>query len=191
MIGLRWECGGTIEAKAGRRQPALAARRDAAILARAPSGGKIMRIGLLILGAAGALMAAAPANAAQRSARSACVPALRAEPDAASFTAAGRARGPALAQAVGANFSAAAASMCASGALRAGVFAPYRRLLVRNAEGADNPNIYDDSEEQPGALIIEYAFAGGPAPSRAAIEAALRCWRNPEAAGCSAEDVGP
>lgn len=149
-----------------------------------------MRFGLLILAAAGAITVAAPAYAAQRP-RPACVPALRAVPDAASFTAAGRARGPALAQAVGVNFSAAVTSMCAAGTLRAGAFARYRRLLVRNAEGADTPNIYDDAEEQPGALILEYAFAGGPAPTRAAIEAALRCWRNPEAAGCSAEDVGP
>ena len=149
-----------------------------------------MRIGFFILLAAGAVAVAAPANAAQRG-RSACVPALRAVPDTASFTAAGRARGPALAQAVGANFSAAVANLCATGALRLGVFARYRRLLVRNAEGADSPNIYDDAEEQPGALIIEYAFAEGPGPTRAAIEGALRCWRNPQAAGCSAEDVGP
>ena len=151
-----------------------------------------MRIGLFILLAAGGLTASAPAMAAQP-ARPACQLSLRAEPDAASFTTAGRngSRGGQLAQAVGTTFAAAASHLCAAGVVRAANLAPYRRLLVRNAEGAAEPNIYDDAEEQPGALIVEYAFAGGPGPTQAAIEAALRCWRNPEAAGCAAEDVGP
>ena len=151
-----------------------------------------MRIGLFILLAAGGLAASAPAMAAQP-ARPGCQLSLRAEPDAASFTTAGRngARGGQLAQAVGTTFAAAASHLCAAGVVRATNLAPYRRLLVRNAEGAAEPNIYDDAEEQPGALILEYAFAGGPAPTQAAIEAALRCWRNPNGAGCSVEDVGP
>jgi hypothetical protein len=148
-----------------------------------------MRIGLFILLAAGGLGASAPAAAAQR-ARPACQLSLPAGPDAASFTTAGRS-GAQLAQAVGATFAAAASHLCAAGVVRAANLRPYRRLLVRNAEGAAEPNIYDDAEEQPGALILEYAFAGGPAPTQAAIEAALRCWRNPNGAGCSAEDVGP
>jgi hypothetical protein len=154
-----------------------------------------MRTGLFILLAAGGLAVGAPAMAAQRAraARPACQLSLRAAPDAPSFTSAGRnsAGGPALAQAVGATFAAAASHLCAAGVVRPAHLAPYRRLLVRNAEGAAEPNIYDDAEEQPGALILEFAFAGGPAPTQAAIEAALRCWRNPDGAGCSAEDVGP
>ncbi|HEV2815861.1 MAG TPA: hypothetical protein VGW40_01360 [Allosphingosinicella sp.] len=144
-----------------------------------------------------ALLVAAPLAAASLAAapapRAACRIALPAAPDAQSFSAAGRngARAGALAQQTGTVFAAAASRLCASGALRAAHFARYRRLLVRNAEGADNPNIYDDAEEQPGALIIEYAFADGPAPAQGAVEAALRCWRNPNAAGCSEEDVGP
>jgi hypothetical protein len=145
-----------------------------------------MRFAFHALIAAGALAAMTAPAAAQRSG-GACRLSLRAEPDTQSFTSAGRngARSAALAQATGAAFAAAASHLCASGVVRAAHLAPYRRLLVRNAEGADNPNIYDDAEEQPGALIIEYAFAGGPAPAQPAIEAALRCWRNPNAAGCS------
>jgi hypothetical protein len=154
-----------------------------------------MRTGLLILLAAGGLAAGAPATAAQpaRTARPACQLSLRAAPDTPSFAGAGRnaASAPALAQAAGATFAAAASHLCAVGVVRPAHLAAYRRLLVRNAEGADEPNIYDDAEEQPGALILEYAFAGGAGPTRAAVEAALRCWRNPQAAGCSAEDVGP
>ena len=150
-----------------------------------------MRIAFYALVAAGSLAAAA-APAAQP-ARAACRLSLPAAPDTQSFSAAGRndARAGALAQQTGSVFAAAASHLCASGVVRPAHLARYRRLLVRNAEGADNPNIYDDAEEQPGALIIEYAFADGPAPAQPAVEAALRCWRNPHAAGCSEEDVGP
>jgi hypothetical protein len=149
-----------------------------------------MRILFCVLLAAGAIAAAAPAA---QPARSACRLSLPAAPDTQSFSAAGRngARSAALAESTGAVFAAAASHLCASGVVRAAHLARYRRLLVRNAEGADNPNIYDDAEEQPGALIIEYAFADGPAPAQSAVEAALRCWRSPAAAGCSEEDVGP
>lgn len=149
-------------------------------------------IACALLAAAATTATAAPAAAAP-GARPACRLSLPAAPDTQSFTGAGRngARSAALAQATGAVFAAAASHLCASGVVRAAHLARYRRLLVRNAEGADNPNIYDDAEEQPGALIIEYAFADGPPPAQPAIEAALRCWRNPGAAGCSEEDVGP
>ena len=93
-------------------------------------------------------------------------------------------------QATGANFAAAAARLCGAGVVRAAHLRPYSRLLVRNAEGATEPNVYDDAEELPGALIIEYVFESA-APTQARIEAALRCWRNPQAAGCAVEDVGP
>ena len=148
-----------------------------------------MRIGLLIVATAGALALAAPA-AAQGTG---CRISLTAAPDTATFTSAGRnaARAPALAQATGTAFAAAAAHLCASGGVRAADFSAYRRLLVRNAEGANEPTIYDDAEEQAGALIIEFAFTDGGAPAQAAIETALRCWKNPEAEGCSAEDMGP
>jgi len=152
-----------------------------------------MRIAFLLLLALGSLGAAAAPAAAAQPARPACHLSLRAEPDTNSFGVAGRdaARAPLLARETGAAFAAAASHLCATGIVRAAHIARYRRLLVRNAEGADNPNSDDDSEEQPGALIIEYAFADGPAPAQAAIEAALRCWRNPNGAGCSEEDVGP
>lgn len=152
-----------------------------------------MRILFFALLAAGAIAAAAAPAAPPARAAACRFAALPAAPDTQSFSSAGRdaARSAALAQQTGAAFAAAAAHLCASGVVRPANLARYRRLLVRNAEGADNPNIYDDAEEQPGALIVEFAFADGPAPTQAALEAALRCWRNPRGAGCSVEDVGP
>ncbi|HYN45931.1 MAG TPA: hypothetical protein VES64_04495 [Allosphingosinicella sp.] len=152
-----------------------------------------MRTALLSLVAAGALGAAAGPAAAQ-GAHGACHISLRAEAEPASFADAGRnaaaARTAQLARETGAAFAAAASRLCASGAIRRAHVAPFSRLLVRNAEGAADPAVYDDSEQQPGALIIEYAFAGGGAPAPAAIETAIRCWRDPERVGCG-EDVSP
>jgi hypothetical protein len=155
-----------------------------------------MRLKLLTLAAAGlAAAASAPPLAAQpaRGGAAACTLSLPAEADNASFDDAGRVSGPARARlvaATGANFAAAASHLCGTGVVRAANLRPYRRLLVRNAEGATEPKIYDDAEEQAGALIIEFVFEDS-APAQAAIEAALRCWRNPQAAGCAEEDVGP
>jgi hypothetical protein len=149
-----------------------------------------MRIALIGLALAGAV-AVAPGGSAQPRAAASCHLSLPASPDSESFAGAGRSGAAASAQQTGTVFASAASHLCASGIVRPANLARYRRLLVRNAEGANEPNIYDDAEEQPGALIIEFAFAGGPPPTQAGIEAALRCWRNPGAAGCSAEDVGP
>ena len=112
-------------------------------------------------------------------------------PDTESFTNAGRSGGAASAQQTGTVFAAAANHLCASGVVRPANVARYRSLLVRDAEGAADPNVYDDAEEHPGALIIEFAFADAGPPTQAQVEAALRCWRNPHGAGCSTEDVGP
>ena len=157
-----------------------------------------MRVTMLMMAAAGAIGALAPASAvppARQAARPAaaagCRIALPATADNESFTNAGRSGGAASAQQTGAVFAAAAAHLCAAGVVRPANVARYRSLLVRDAEGAADPNVYDDAEEHPGALIIEFAFAGGGAPSQAQVEAALRCWRNPHGAGCSREDVGP
>jgi hypothetical protein len=150
-----------------------------------------MRIALICLALAGAAAASPGLQAQQRGAAAACRISLPASADAETFTAADRSGGPASAQQTGTVFAAAASRLCAAGAVRPAHFARYRRLLVRNAEGAAEPLVYDDAEEQPGVLIIEFAFAGGPPPSQTQVETALRCWRNPGAAGCSAEDVGP
>jgi hypothetical protein len=157
-----------------------------------------MRSSLVALLAAGGFaamiapgQALPPARAAAGAA--ACHLSLRAEADADSFASANRAAGATrarLVQETGTNFAAAASHLCAAGVVRATNLARYQRLLVRNAEGATEPKIYDDAEEQAGALIIEYVF-DGEAPAPAAIETALRCWRNPQRAGCSAEDMGP
>jgi hypothetical protein len=146
-----------------------------------------MRIALLSLIATGALTATATPAAAAQPARGACALSLRAEADAESFDSAERAR---LVEQTGANFAAAASHLCVSGVVRAANLARFSKLLVRDAEGATEPNVYDDPEGSPGALIIEYVFDGA-APTQTAIEHALRCWRNPRQAGCSAEDMGP
>jgi ABC-type transport system substrate-binding protein len=150
-----------------------------------------MRIALVGLALAGAAALATGLPAQPRAAAPACRIALPAAADAESFTAADRGGGPASAQQTGTVFAAAAARLCATGAVRPADFARYRRLLVRNAEGAMEPNIYDDAEEQPGALIIEFAFVDGPPPAQAQVETAIRCWRAPDTAGCSEEDMGP
>jgi hypothetical protein len=154
-----------------------------------------MKLKLLALAAAGALAAfggTGPAHGLQPAA-GACTFNLPAEADGESFAMAGRAEGAAqaaLVQQTGRNFAQAAARLCTARGLTAAHLRPYRKLLVRNAEAATEPNIYDDAEEQPGALIIEYVFESA-APSVAQIERALRCWRNPQLAGCQIEDVGP
>ena len=150
-----------------------------------------MRVLVSILAAAGAALAFAPSMAAQPARPAACHIALPATADAESFTNAGRSDGPASAQQTGTIFAAAANHLCAAGLVRPANVARYRSLLVRDAEGATNPNVYDDAEEHPGALIIEYAFADGGPPTQAQVEAALRCWRNPHGPGCAVEDVGP
>ena len=155
-----------------------------------------MRIQITKLAAAGALLALAPIRPAEalppaRPAAAGCHIALPAAADNESFTNAGRSGGAASAQQTGAVFAAAAAHLCAAGIVRPANVARYRSLLVRDAEGAANPNVYDDAEEHPGVLIIEFAFAAGGPPSQAQVEAALRCWRNPHGPGCSTEDVGP
>lgn len=158
-----------------------------------------MNAKLLTLAAAGALAAlsldaSAPAHAAAaQPAGGACSLSLPAEADGETFDMAERAPGPArarLVQQTGANFAAAASHLCASRVVMAANLRPYNKLLVRNAEGATEPNVYDDAEEHAGALILEFVF-DSTAPTQAQIEHALRCWRNPRTPGCAVEDVGP
>jgi len=113
-----------------------------------------------------------------------CGRALVPQADAESFSAAGRdADAARLAQETGANFVAAATRLCGAGTLRAADLAAFTHLVVRNAEGTAEPVVYDDAEQGAENLILEYAFAGG-APGEAAIGTAIRCWRQPETAGC-------
>ena len=153
-----------------------------------------MRTLLVSLAAAGALAAvAAPAFAVQAP-TPACRIALRAEAEATSFAGAGRNASPArtaqIAARTGAAFAAAASRLCAARVITLANMRPFSHLLVRNAEGASDPAVYDDAEASPGALIFEYAFTDGGPPAQAAIENAIRCWRDPERAGCG-EDVSP
>ena len=155
-----------------------------------------MKLKLLSLAAAGLLAAfAGPGEtvSAQPAGAGACSLSLRAEADGESFdmlelpSGASRDR---LVQQTGANFAAAVSRLCASRVVTAASLRPYRRLLVRAAAAATEPNVYDDAEEQAGALIIEFVFDNA-APTQAQIERGLRCWRNPQAPGCQVEDVGP
>jgi hypothetical protein len=154
-----------------------------------------MKVKLLTLVVAGGFAALGGAHhqAAAQPAAGACHLSLPAQADGESFEMAGRASGAArdrLVQQTGANFAAAASHLCATRVVTAANLRPYTKLLVRNAEAATEPNVYDDAEEQPGALIIEYVFESA-APTQAQIEHGLRCWRNPQAQGCQVEDVGP
>src|SRR5207244_4719522 len=91
----------------------------------------------------------------------ACSLSLPAAADGETFEMAERASGAArerLVQQTGANFAAAASHLCASRVVTAANLRPYNKLLVRNAEGATEPNVYDDAEEHAGVLIIEYVF---------------------------------
>lgn len=150
-----------------------------------------MRVMLLSLLAAGAVAASAGPGLAQGTG---CQLSLPARAETQTFAEAGHdaspARTSALAEATGRAFAAAASRLCASGVVTRAQLAPFTFLLVRNAEGADEPGVYDDMEQNPGALIVEYAFADGGAPPQAAIEAGIRCWRDPEREGCF-DEVSP
>lgn len=142
-----------------------------------------MRIAFFALLAAGGFAAIAPPAAALQGAG--CASSVRAQPDAESFTAAGRSGDTAaLVSDTGANFAAAAQRLCAAGTVRAAELAGFTALVVRNAEGTAEPVVYDDPEQGEGNIILEYAFADGAAPSEASLGTAIRCWRRPESAGC-------
>ncbi len=138
-----------------------------------------MRIALVALLAAGSLAGVAAPSADATQDAGGCGSALRPEADADSFT------GDAdrLARETAANFAAAAARLCGSGALRAADLRAFSRLLVRNTAGAVDPIVYDDAEQGPDTLILEYGFSGA-APAETAIGSAIRCWREPTRAGC-------
>jgi len=128
-------------------------------------------------------LAALPEAAAAQA--GSCGGALVPQADAESFSAAGRDADVArLARETGTNFVAAASRLCGAGTLRAADLAAFTHLVVRNAEGTSEPVVYDDAEQGAENLILEFAFADGPAPSEAAIGTAIRCWRQPETAGC-------
>lgn len=141
-----------------------------------------MRIALFafLLGGAVAI-APAPAALALQAAPAACGH-IPPDPDVESFASPGDAER--LGQGTAANFGIAANQLCLSRALRPADLAAFSRLVVRKTETAAEPTVYDDAEQGPDALIIEYAFAGGSAPSPAALETAIRCWREPTRAGC-------
>jgi len=148
-----------------------------------------MRIAFItLLAAAGLAGLASPA--AQAAQTEGCRLSLSAEGETASFAGTAATRTAQLVRETGTAFAAAASTLCGAGVVRAAHLQPFSRLLVRNAEGVATPTVYDDAEQLPGALIVEYAFAESGAPAPAAIESALRCWRDPEREGCM-EEVSP
>jgi hypothetical protein len=141
---------------------------------------RILVLALLLAGPAAAAPSSPVSKAMQAPAAAGCGAALRAEADTESFTS----DGARLARETGTAFVAAATHLCAAGTLRPAQLAPFTRLLVRSSDVSADPVVYDDAEQGADALILEYAFTGGRAPAAAAIETALRCWREPTRAGC-------
>jgi hypothetical protein len=76
-------------------------------------------------------------------------------------------------------FTAAARRLCASGALRPADLASFRKLLVRNGEGATEPILYQEEEMGWSEFTFQYAFQDGAPPRPAEFEQALRCWKRP------------
>ena len=83
----------------------------------------------------------------------------------------------------------AAGMLCSSSTMSAAKYAPFRRLLIRNAAGATEPHIYPgEATLGRDVLVIEYAFEGpSSAPSEREIAGALVCWGDPKSTGCETE----
>lgn len=83
----------------------------------------------------------------------------------------------------------AAGMLCASSTMDAAKFAPFKRLLIRNAAGATEPHVYPgEATLGRDVLVIEYAFDGpSSAPSEREIAGALVCWGDPKSTGCETE----
>lgn len=91
----------------------------------------------------------------------------------------------ALAQGVQGRVRTEAARLCAEGVIPAARFAPLRRLLIRNAAGADSVAVYADPAAGADALVLEYAFSEPVAPEAADIATGLTCWAAPDRPVCA------
>jgi hypothetical protein len=81
-------------------------------------------------------------------------------------------------------FAAAARRLCARGTLRPADLARFHELIVQNGEGATEPVLYRDRGMKAGSYFLQFAFQNGGPPDAAAFEQALRCWKDPDEAGC-------
>ena len=82
----------------------------------------------------------------------------------------------------------AAGMLCSSRTMDAAKFAPFKRLLIRNAADATEPHVYADASLGRDVLVIEYTFEGpSSAPREAEIASALVCFGDPKSTGCEAE----
>jgi hypothetical protein len=86
-----------------------------------------------------------------------------------------------------AHFIAAARAACAAGIVTARDLLHFRRLILRDAEGATEPMLFT-REAGANAAILDFAYQSGPAPTVAALRDALRCWKRPSARGCGIGD---
>ena len=81
-------------------------------------------------------------------------------------------------------FRAAAAALCAERALPADAFARFRRLLVQQADGADNAAFWSgEGTPAPGDLVFQAVFLGGEAaalamPDDRDLREGLVCWHD-------------
>lgn len=136
------------------------------------------------------LAVAVPAPAAAAPASKACRISVEASADG-SFVQAGYDGRPArltpLVALIRNRFTAAARRLCAAGILRPADLARFRRLVVKNGEGATEPLVYQDELMGSDVFIFQYAFQDGGPPPPAEFERALRCWKRPQSRGC---DIG-
>jgi hypothetical protein len=118
-----------------------------------------------------------------------CADALRVEIDAGSFAASGAAPSAAAVQALRGEaeraFRRAGNALCAEGAIPARAFASFRRLLVQQADGADNAAFWaGEGTPQAGDLVFQAVFhAGGERPALAVppdadLREGLICWHD-------------
>lgn len=85
------------------------------------------------------------------------------------------------------HFVAAARAACAAGILTPRDLTHFRRLILRDAEGATEPMLFT-RDAGPDSAILDFAYQSGPAPAAAALHTALRCWKHPSARGCETGD---
>jgi hypothetical protein len=131
-----------------------------------------------------ALAAAAPAPG--------CADAIRYDLDRASFRTDGAnrpipaARLEPFRQKAAKAFRDAADGLCARKAIPAAKVAQIKRVVIQDAGGAMEPQLYEAREFGPNSLVFQWVFAQGPlsVPSRRDIEDALVCRYHPNRKGC-------
>lgn len=118
-----------------------------------------------------------------------CAEGLRVEIDSGSFAASGAAPSAAAVEALRGeaerSFRRVADALCAGGTLPTAAFRPFRRLLVQQADGADNAAFWaGEGTPRAGDLVFQAVFrAGGARPALAVppdedLREGLICWND-------------